>query len=362
VYIVSVSGEKIPSSGNVAHRYYEIFIQTSTNDRMRIGGFNFTLKDKLEQYANKRSPVSLTWIEGPKGPTFDRMCQVTPILNGGFDYREVSVPQAGASAKTMSIASILAKPDYDQLYIIEGTVSFGDDPLLEVNTYEGLGKVKNDCYVEDSSGISRFKVWESTFTTIKNQQKYRFTRVRVKSHGEDHLATSKFTKATLMKNDLKELKGPQKCIEASDTQVFLVSSFITMRKVNVSYECLACDKAIPLLTAVAPVTLTCADDECAAINTVKEMEPMYSVDVLFKVDGERKWGIMNSEVIKRVVNDELQLSSVDSVREHLMALRNMQIKLHNSSGKIVEVTMVAEETEPDVIDSNNSSNINTSED
>ena len=81
VYVIAVSAEKIPTNKNAANKYYDIFIQDEENDKKRIGGFNFALRGKLEHYAKSKVPVRMSWVEGARGPIFNHLCKVTPIIS-----------------------------------------------------------------------------------------------------------------------------------------------------------------------------------------------------------------------------------------------------------------------------------------
>ena len=55
---------------------------------------------------------------------------------------------------------------------IEGKVSFGEDDLATVDTFNGHNMIKKDCFLEDQKGIIRFEVSESVFQWLRNKQKY----------------------------------------------------------------------------------------------------------------------------------------------------------------------------------------------
>ena len=59
-----------------------------------------------------------------------------------------------------TIKDALGEANYEAYFKVQGTVSFGEDDLVSVQTYTGPSNVKQDCFLEDATGISRFDVWE----------------------------------------------------------------------------------------------------------------------------------------------------------------------------------------------------------
>ena len=339
VYIVSVGQEKIPKSGETKHRYYDIYVQDSTRDQLRIGGFNFRLKAQLEQYAASKVPVSLMWSDSCRGLTFDNICTVAPLQSTGFPYREV-IPLSRA-AEVQPISDVMNALDYKSFVTIEATVTFGEDEMEVIQTYSGLSKCKKDCFVEDLGGISRIDIWESVFVQLKNKQKYRFSRIRLKNfESQDFLTTSTYSKVTELPNDIldSDLKGPARCLAISVTKELDVPKFITIRKFKILFTCPACDGAIELATPVVPETVTCTDDACGAMTQAEDMTVDYTIECLFMADGERVWGLMDTNVLEKLVG-KVDVSNLNIVRDQLVKLTNIALQFNSKTLKIVSASV-----------------------
>ena len=153
----------------------------------------------------------------------------------------------------MTMEEVRQKEGTEGLVNVEGTVSFGKDPLETRRCNDGsVAYIKTDGYIEDSHGGIRFKAWETSFKGLTNGARYRLTNLSIYDHHKSgrELSTTRSTQFTELENDLdsEALEGPQMLRTISNVREYEIQQFIACRKFEIYYVCNSCSKPISVST------------------------------------------------------------------------------------------------------------------
>ena len=170
-------------------QYYKMFIQTKDSDNLEVLSYNTMLYPEAQKFANVKSPVKIKYIRNKdQQMIFNDACSIREIHASDIDfcYKPLSCGSKrqlfSTSDEVMSIKSVCEVNAFDWKPVaVNGVLSFGGEPLIEIKTQYGLAKIKKDCVLEDETGIVQIQLYESTFKGLVNKRSYKLTAMMPKT-------------------------------------------------------------------------------------------------------------------------------------------------------------------------------------
>ena len=326
-YVIGV--ENIRESAKKC-QWYKFYVQTEMHDVIPISSFDIRerTRQSLEKFERSKAAVKVVLNIGENNNyKFDEGCDILPITDSSvaFPIRAFTLPSGPTVPVDASIKDVLALPDPKGLVNVEGVVCFGKDPLQPRNCRnQKVAYIKVDCFIEDDTGILKFKIWENTFKLIENQKRYRFTKLSMfddyKSGRELSTTLNTQFEPVDAEIDVLLLKGPGRIAEVSNITSIDITRFASFRNYTAFYTCVSCQNPIKVAGKVGE-ELLCTETNCGAISIVEFMTAGRNIEVLVVVDKVQTWLSLPGEVLSSVFD----LDTVDDLTESLKRLRDMKV-------------------------------------
>lgn len=125
---------------------------------------------------------------------------------------------------------------------VTGVVTLGDLPPKEVTKRNGqVGKVKEDCIIEDDTGYSTIHLWDHTITKIHTSKCY-----SIKNFSGNFLAgTTPDTTISESDTVIQGVKGKDLLSDGEMTKTVPEFKFVNKLNIITSCQIKACNKSMP---------------------------------------------------------------------------------------------------------------------
>ena len=227
-------------------------------------------------------------------------------------------------------------PNTQSYVTIRGRVYKGDaDPkVVHFNKSDAL--VKEDCMVEDKSGIIKFHIWEKYIDTIKDKGVYEMLSLLIRSYKEKtFLCTSKCTKIDSINDENVPDAKKSGEIDLIQVKEIAITRFELVKDVTKYFSCPNCKKKVEII--VAKSSIKCYS--CNVRARTEDFTVQVSALLKFKVseDGEEVWGTAFTGVMKAILEmtEVKQEANNDEIEECCLDIRNIILKC-NETTKVIE--------------------------
>ena len=333
--------------GKTVRDYYTFTFQTSPDKFARAIGFDQKSHQQAIHFEKTKSPSKILSAREDDGQIF--INQYTSLIKANssdinFDPCKEQSPAGTSSSANLPDSSAtditlqqLDKLTRNQRVNVKATLTMGPLEPKELRKRNGsIGKVKEDCVLEDKTGNAIIHIWDDTATTLTTGQIYEINNLSVKNfNGKTHLGTTTETTFTPIDPLMKELKGKELLTNIKKTTT--VEEFKFTDKVNTFMVCQIpnCKKKMPY--AVDCKVITCAS--CGTCQKVKACEKGVSARLCAEVDGKDIWLTAFTEVMKMLIN-KVDLScnnTTDELKQGLLNLENTKLLIDSTSNFILDV-------------------------
>lgn len=296
----------------------------------------------LQHYEKNKTPVVLKNLVAKEDEDwiFNQQAVVHQAAPSDITFKYAEQPKptgvTNVPAPTTVTVSQINELKPNQKINITAIVTIGSDkpkPVVLKASNETT-YVKEDCVLEDATGVVMAHIWHPLLNEIKSGQSYLFKHLTVRNfQGSTFLSSSYLTTVsptTLTLNTLQGpnmLKNPDKDITARNIK------FVS--KLAAFSSCQVCKKRINDVECAQ--TLKCQN--CGTRQRYADLNRQASIRLCVSCKGQDIWLQAFTDHLTAMFGDSnitLQ-STVDDVEEHLMSLEDIKIKYNVQTKNITEI-------------------------
>lgn len=215
--------------------YFVCSLQTSPSKFTRVIGFDKKNQEQALHYNKTGSPLKLVGVNERDGQLFiNSTTSIIQVNATDVDFESKS-PQDDANisindhpetiAANITLAE-MQKLTRNQRVNVTGVVTLGELPPKEVTKRNGqVGKVKEDCIIEDDTGYSTIHLWDDIITKIQTSKCYSIKNLSVKNFsGNALLGTTPDTTISESDTVIQGVKGKDLLSDGEKTEYFYIMS------------------------------------------------------------------------------------------------------------------------------------------
>lgn len=233
--------------------YFMCSLQTSPSKFTRVVGFNKKKHEQALHYKKTRSPLKLVGVKEQDGQLFiNSWTSIIQVNATDVDF-ESNPPQDDANISINNQPETIAanitlvemqKLTHNQRVNVTGVVTLGELPPKEVTKWNGqVGKVKEDCIIEDDTGYSTIHLWDDIVTKIHTSKCYSINNLSVKNFsGTALLGTTPDTTISESDTVIQGVKGKDLLSDGEMTETVPEFQFVDKLNIFTSCQIKACNK------------------------------------------------------------------------------------------------------------------------
>ena len=214
---------------------------------------------------------------------FNDQCKVIEVepYDISFGYTRTLTEEGPTELKIEKIKDMT--PNEYQPITLTATLTLGKGELDKVSTQHGTQYIKNNCVLEDNTGLISCKLWYSTYTQVRNEKTYCLTNMLLKAfRSEIYLVSTRETQVTEVVSEILHSSGSSYL--ASQTPTLFIDEFLTVKDMQKFFICSSCSKPIEICEKTKKVAVACTI--CKAMCKVSKLAVHFSGKVEFCQDGE----------------------------------------------------------------------------
>ena len=292
------------------------------------------------ELCSKQSPIKIdTKVGKDNSVMFAQDCSIYPAeaYDVPFQYNTQLLNTSIQSSSTTytirkNIKEVLdIEPDTGDYLTISASLTEGTSPYVTVNTRYGNSEIKEDCALEDTTGVINCKLWKSTDELTKSGQSYKFTHMLLKRYrGKVYVVSTNKTTMEEIQQVVESTKGATYL--SSQSVSLVIEEFSTVKNIERYYSCSSCKKKITIGTTKA-LCVKCAS--CSALCKVSRLSLSVCLDVEFTYQNQPIWCSVFKSAIDGLI-DVVNLSN-DEIGHKVMLLQNIKITFDSTKNIISEI-------------------------
>lgn len=221
--------------------YYNFTLQTSPTKFTKVIGFDKKPHTQAQHFHTAGSPAKLLNINDKQGDIFVNQTSSIVQASSSDVHFESSEPTSQDDHKFSDATDVNLKELNDlsrnQKVNVTGVLTLGDKPPKEVIKRNGeKGLIKEDCVIEDLTGVATIHIWDHLLTKLTSGKGYKFENLTVKNYsGTTLLGTAPVTTYEETNLELESTKGPE--LLSNTERDLTVAEFNYVDKVNIFMTC-----------------------------------------------------------------------------------------------------------------------------
>ena len=343
-FLHSVSPLKKSSRTN--KDYFVCSLQTSPSKFTRVVGFDKKNHEQALHYNKTGSPLKLVGVKEQEGQLFiNSTTSIIQVNATDVDF-ESKPPQDDANTcinnppETVAANITLAemqKLTRNQRVNVTGVVTLGDLPPKEVTKRNNqVGKVKEDCIIEDDTGYSTIHLWDDIITKIHTSKCYSIKNLSVKNFsGNALLGTTPDTTISESDTVIQGVKGKDLLSDGEMTETISEFKFVDKLNIFTSCQIKACNKRMPYVLNCK--VITCPN--CGTSQRFASAKSGITARLCAEIDGKDMWFTAFNDVMQKLllkVNLTMQAKSHE-ITEALLGLENISLCYDTKSNFIKDI-------------------------
>lgn len=322
--------------------YYNFTLQTSPTKFTKVIGFDKKSHTQAQHFHTAGSPAKLLNINDKQGDIFVNQTSSIVQASSSNVHFESSEPTSQDDHKFSDATDVNLKELNDlsrnQKVNVTGVLTLGDKPPKEVIKRNGeKGLTKEDCVIEDLTGVATIHIWDHLLTKLTSGKGYKFENLTVKNYsGTTLLGTAPVTTYEETNLELESTKGPE--LLSNTERDLTVAEFNFVDKVNIFMTCQlkTCNKRMP--HALGSTVFKC--HACGATQKVKSAKKAMSAKLSTDIDGQAVWLTAFTDAVQILMKKAnlADSATTDEIAAGLFELENIALKINTQSKHIISVS------------------------
>ena len=265
------------SHKNTGIKYFDMALQTSQNESVRLVCYSPEKRTMLQQSQEKQLPVKITSARMSPNKRFSARDEYTISKKAKIMQTSLQFPYNNAvSNRYVSVEDAL-KADLYQTVDIEVKV-LHKSPVKETLFQGNCTKCKTDVIVADHTNSAKLVLWEDIIDKVDSGKSYRFNNCKIRIFDDDkYINTNEFTKITEIE-DIKnvDLTSPQ-------IQDHMITAKCMGVEIKKSSSCILCNQKFDD-SQLQQETIKCQNCHITILSSVVKKKLVYQL--LLQVDNK----------------------------------------------------------------------------